>query len=82
MASFVRFNMIVMRKDTHDVAFDVNYYVNNIPQDALDFCKHLLNVYHDFTDEIWLYDNEIDNHVAKVYRNADNRIYVKCYATL
>lgn len=78
-----RFSLTVFRKDNHEVAFDIEYYISNLPDDAIDFAKQMIDKYNNFTNEIWLFDNNLCCNVAKVYKNEnDNNVYVKCYATL
>ena len=78
-----RFSLIVIEKNKHDTLFDIEYYISNLPSNAIDFAKSLINKYNHITNEIWLFDNNLCCNVAKIYKNKDDsNTYVKCYATL
>lgn len=78
-----RYSLTIIEKNEHDVLFDVEYYINNLPSSAIEFAKFLINKYNNITNEIWLFDNSLCCNVARIYRNKDdNNTYVKCYATL
>lgn len=78
-----RFCILIFDEATHKIEYDFEIMQEvDILDSVINICKELISNPNNKTNEIWIFDNITLLNVAKVYKTIDNKIYVKCYATL